>query len=79
MSPRSLAPRTLKMILALSSLRKRSSTRLFSAARLTQVSKTGERLDRVLTKLGMVSEANLADALCKFLVPRPGAAGRLAA
>ena len=29
--------------------------------------KTGERLDRVLTKLGLVSEANLSAALAKFL------------
>jgi len=29
--------------------------------------KTGERLDRVLTKLGLVSESNLAAALSKFL------------
>ena len=36
--------------------------RASSAAR-----KTGERLDRVLTKLGMVSEINLAAALSKFL------------
>jgi general secretion pathway protein E len=36
--------------------------RAVSAAR-----KTGERLDRVLTKLGMVPEVNLAAALSKFL------------
>ena len=36
--------------------------RATSAAR-----KTGERLDRVLTKLGLVSEANLSAALAKFL------------
>jgi general secretion pathway protein E len=44
--------------------------RATSAAR-----KTGERLDRVLTKLGLVSESNLAAALSKFLcleVARPG-------
>src|SRR5215217_4039681 len=44
--------------------------RATSAAR-----KTGDRLDRVLTKLGLVSEANLAVALSKFLcleVARPG-------
>ena len=29
--------------------------------------KTGERLDRVLTKLGLVPEANLAAALSRFL------------
>jgi general secretion pathway protein E len=37
--------------------------------------KTGERLDRVLTKLGLVSEINLAAALSKFLsleLVRPG-------
>ena len=37
--------------------------------------KTGERLDRVLTKLGLVSEINLAAALSKFLaleLARPG-------
>jgi general secretion pathway protein E len=44
--------------------------RATSAAR-----KTGERLDRVLTKLGLVSEINLAAALSKFLaleLARPG-------
>jgi general secretion pathway protein E len=37
--------------------------------------KTGERLDRVLTKLGLLSETNLAAALSKFLsleLARPG-------
>src|SRR5436190_13567836 len=33
----------------------------------TAARKTGERLDRVLTKLGLVPETNLAVALARFL------------
>jgi general secretion pathway protein E len=33
--------------------------------------KTGDRLDRVLTKLGLVSETNLASAFCKFFSAEP--------